>query len=296
MQHLSTTFKFVPCLLLVSLLVGFVSTAEAQRNRRGASKELGFQGGTMWYIGDLNPTNMFRGKKHLAYGMYYRQNINTRISVRGQFLSGTIEAWDQDHPNAAWQRRNLNFRNTVNESAMLVEMNYKDHAVGNPKKKAVPFLSAGLAIYTHNPQAIERVGESSGTRVEREIPLISLGTEGQGLEDYPDRKRYLPWGVAVPFGLGVKGNLGTGMTYQVEWVGRKVWTDYLDDVSTTYVAEEDYNGIAADWARRDENELREGESWMGVQRGDPGRDDRYGYFLFSLGFRVSKKATTCWDP
>ena len=31
------------------------------------------------------------------------------------------------------------------------------------------------------------------------------------------------------------------------------------------------------------------------QRGDPGRNDRYGFFLVSLGFRVSKKATTCWE-
>ena len=61
--------------------------ASAQRNRRGASKELGYQLGAMWYTGDLNPGNMFRGVSHVAQGGYYRHNLNTRISFRGQFFA-----------------------------------------------------------------------------------------------------------------------------------------------------------------------------------------------------------------
>ena len=41
--------------------------------------------------------------------------------------------------------------------------------------------------------------------------------------------------MAVPYGLGWKGNLGSGMTFQCEWGARKTWTDYLDDVSTVYM-------------------------------------------------------------
>ena len=44
-----------------------------------------------------------------------------------------------------------------------------------------------------------------------------------------------------------------------------------------------------------DRELPPEQSLGGLQRGDPGRNDRYGYFLLSLGFRVSKKATTCWE-
>jgi len=33
----------------------------------------------------------------------------------------------------------------------------------------------------------------------------------------------------------------------------------------------------------------------GLQRGDPGLNDKYGYFLASLAFRVSKKPTSCWE-
>ena len=33
----------------------------------------------------------------------------------------------------------------------------------------------------------------------------------------------------------------------------------------------------------------------GMQRGDPGRNDKYGYVLASISLRVSKKPTTCWE-
>ena len=37
------------------------------------------------------------------------------------------------------------------------------------------------------------------------------------------------------------------------------------------------------------------DSSEGLQRGDPGRNDKYGYFLASISIRVSKKPTTCWE-
>jgi hypothetical protein len=90
------------------------------------------------------------------------------------------------------------------------------------------------------------------------------------------------------------------MSLQLEWGARKVWTDYLDDVSTVYMnpslLREARGQTAVEFAdRAEDRELAVGQSIAGLQRGDPGRVDRYGYFLVSLGFRVSKKATTCWE-
>ena len=276
-------------LVWLSLLAFVATDGMAQRNRRGASKELGYQLGAMWYMGDLNPGNMFRGLSHLAQGGYYRHNLNTRISFRGQFMQGKIEAWDADHPNAWQQNRNLHFRNQINEYALLTELNFRDHAVGNPKRTMVPFLFAGLAVYTHDPEGQDVYGNWQ--------PLQPMGTEGQGW--FQDVENYLPWGLAVPYGLGWKGNLGSGMSFQFEWGARKTWTDYLDDVSTVYMnpslLREARGQIAVQFADRSLDDMPEGQSLAGLQRGDPGRNDRYGYFLFSLGFRVSKKATTCWE-
>ena len=95
------------------------------------------------------------------------------------------------------------------------------------------------------------------------------------------------------------------MTFQVEWGARKLWTDHLDDVSGVYVNAElaerptspsldDFQGTPP-YVLENEAQPWEGNLEEVYQRGDPGRNDRYGFFLVSLGFRVSKKATTCWE-
>jgi len=283
-SHVALRSTLVVALMVLGLEVS------AQFNRRGASKEIAFQLGSAWYTGDLNPTNMFRGMSHVSQGAFYRHNLNSRLSIRGQYLRGMIEMWDADHPNAWQQERNLHFRNDLREYALLGELNYRDHVVGRPMKRMVPFLFAGLAVYTHDPEAQDRLGNWQ--------PLQPLGTEGQGW--FEGVENYLNWGVAVPYGIGIKGTLGEAMSLQLEWGARKVWTDYLDDVSTVYMnpslLREARGQTAVEFAdRAEDRELAVGQSIAGLQRGDPGRNDRYGYFLVSLGFRVSKKATTCWE-
>ena len=281
---------FLMSLVSIALcFFGVTNECQGQRNRRGASKELGIQLGTAWYVGDLNPGNMLRSMSHLTRGGFYRHNINTRWSVRGQFLQGRIEAWDDDQSNGWQQNRNLHFRNQINEYSLTTELNFRDHAVGNPKRNLVPFLYAGVAIYTHDPEGQDIYGNWQ--------PLQPMGTEGQGW--FEDVSNYLNWGVAVPYGLGWKGNLGSGMSIQFEWGARKTWTDYLDDVSTVYMnpslLREARGQTAVQFADRSLDDLSSSQGPESFQRGDPGRNDRYGYFLFSLGFRVSKKATTCWE-
>jgi len=73
--------------LVVALMVLGLDMS-AQFNRRGASKEIAFQLGSAWYTGDLNPTNMFRGMSHVSQGAFYRHNLNSRLSIRGQYLRG----------------------------------------------------------------------------------------------------------------------------------------------------------------------------------------------------------------
>jgi hypothetical protein len=275
-----------------------VATPEVWGQRRGSSKEIGYQLGTMWYVGDLNPNNLFRSISNTAQGAYFRYNVNPRVSVRGQYVQGSVEVFDANHPNAHQQRRNLGFFNLVNEVSFTTEVNFRDHVVGNPKRRLVPFFSAGVAVFGHDPQGIKSNGLLT--------PLRAIGTEGQ--DWFPGIDPYKDWGVALPYGLGWKGTLGSTMTFQIEWGARKLWTDYLDDVSGVYVlynpndvldfepssALDDFQGALP---YNLENETGSGEGVAGevYQRGDPGRNDRYGFFLVSLGFRVSKKATTCWE-
>ena len=289
--------SFCGCLLAVTLVTTALPV-DVHAQRRGSSKELGYQLGTMWYVGDLNPNNLLRSVSHSAQGVYYRYNVNPRVSLRAQYVQGSVEVFDANHPNAHQQRRDLGFFNLVNEVSFTTEVNFRDHVVGNPKRRLVPFLSAGLAVFGHDPKGIKSNGIQK--------PLREIGTEGQGW--FPGIGRYKNWGAALPFGLGWKGTLGSTMTFQIEWGARKLWTDYLDDVSGVYVIHdpdtptdsepsldlEEFQGDPP-YIQGSATDSGDGDFEEVYQRGDPGRNDRYGFFLVSLGFRVSKKATTCWE-
>ena len=189
--------------------------------RRGSSKELGYQLGTMWYLGDVNPNNLLRSISHSAQRRaYFRYNANPRLSLRANSFKEPLRR-STDHPNVHQQRRDLGFVNVVNELSFTTEINFRDHVVGHPNRRLVPFLTAGLAVFGHDPSGVKSNGILQ--------PLLDVGTEGQGWA--PGESAYKNWGVAVPFGLGLKGTLGSAMTFQVEWGARKLWTDHLDDVS-----------------------------------------------------------------
>ena len=70
-----------------------------------------------------------------------------------------------------------------------------------------------------------------------------LGTEGQGDSAYPDRKPYNTMGFCIPFGVGVKYAINDRMNIGLEITHRFTTTDYLDDVSKTYVGIDKFPGI-----------------------------------------------------
>jgi hypothetical protein len=66
-----------------------------------------------------------------------------------------------------------------------------------------------------------------------------MGTEGQNLEIYKNRK-YGTTAFSFPIGAGVKFWLDKGITVHLEVVNRSTTTDYLDDVSRTYVGRDKF--------------------------------------------------------
>ena len=275
-------------LLLFGLILTINSKATAQ-TFQSASKEIGYQIGTSYYLGDINPTSPFNGRQHVTQGGYYRHHFNSRLGVRLQILQGVVEAWDADSDNAWAQNRNLHFRNKIVEFSVSGEINYIDHVMGDPGDRLTGYLTAGIAYFTHDPEAMDSYGNWH--------PLQPLGTEGQGwvFENDP----YKLSGIALPIGMGFKINLGPALAFQLEWGLRKTWTDYLDDASTSYVNAVEIRQSRGDLAYELADRilaLPEGvSSSEGLQRGDPGLDDKYGYFLASVAFRVSKKPTSCWN-
>jgi len=66
--------------------------------------------------------------------------------------------------------------------------------------------------------------------------LRDLGTEGQN-EGFDGRSPYKTSQLAIPFGFGFKYSLSKRLAFALEWGLRKTFTDYIDDVSTTYYLE-----------------------------------------------------------
>jgi hypothetical protein len=90
-----------------------------------------------------------------------------------------------------------------------------------------PYAFLGVGVFHFNPYTYDKTGKRTY--------LQPLGTEGQGLAAYPDRKPYSLTQLCLPVGGGIKINLNKKYDLIYELGGRVLFTDYLDDVSTTYV-------------------------------------------------------------
>jgi hypothetical protein len=114
------------------------------------------------------------------------------------------------------------FKSAVWEAQLAVEYNILDVE----ERGFSPYVFAGVAAFRYNPYAYDRTGNK--------VFLRSLGTEGQGLSAYPEKKLYKNNQFAIPFGTGIKLALSEKLQVGIEIGLRKLFTDYLDDVSGTY--------------------------------------------------------------
>lgn len=188
--------------------------------------ELGITGGATYYIGDLNPYRHYPKDTKIAVGVLYRYNFSDRYALRLQALNGTLQAYDSHSSDSLQQMRNLHFRARLLEFSGLFEINFRKYrSKDKESKKWTPFIFAGLAYFRANPQA-----QLDDTWYD----LPPLGTEGQGTSAKPDADAYPVDHVCIPFGAGFKVNVGR-LDFQLEWGLRRTYTDYIDDVSTTYV-------------------------------------------------------------
>ena len=214
----------------------------------------------------------------------WKVRLDNRWALRLQGTYGRIASGDKD----CIELRNLRFRSDILEVALLGEFNFAPFGNGPKEKKWTPYVFGGVAVYHFNPMAPVR--ESDGTT--RWVALQPLGTEGQYNHNFPDRKPYPLTQLCVPFGVGVKWRLGKHFSLAAEYGFRKTWTDYLDDVSTTYVgtaallAGTSDGTLAAMLADRSGEVVPEFQNAPGIKRGDDSLDDMYSYLKVSLGISL----------
>lgn len=96
---------------------------------------------------------------------------------------------------------------------------------GMKKKRWTPYIYGGVGGFYFNPQA--KYGDEW-------VDLQPLGTEGQGLPEYPDRQKYSRIAICFPVGAGFRVLTYNNWVMGFEMAARFTTTDYLDDVSGYY--------------------------------------------------------------
>lgn len=182
----------------------------------------GVFGGTANYVGDLNDKPFKRTRP--AFGVSLNYEVSDRFMLRSGFTFGRVEGADA-YSGTSFQKqnRNLSFKSDVSELSLIGELT----AFNLYNIRWSPYAFAGIAFYHFNPFTTD----SSGL----EVSLPGLSTEGQGLAEYPSRSPYKLNQWAIPFGGGIKYNLSDNIRVGLELGFRRLFTDYLDDVSATYI-------------------------------------------------------------
>jgi len=265
------------------------------------------------YLGDLGGNKGagkgfakdFNLKKRTVFtGVAFSYIKNEKLGFRFSYTGGRIEGSDQDvaytsqsDPAYLRYKRNLNFRSKISEISLLAEA-YPLKFLKIDQKfyhwSFQPYVMLGLGRYTFNPQG-SYYDEISGE--ETWIDLYPLQTEGQGMNEYPDRNIYKLAQINMPYGVGVKYALGTNTSLAFEYVGRKLFTDYLDDVSTNYIdpslydsylGEEDA-GIAR-IIHNKSNLVDPTDAYKtGDKRGNSKRNDFYFSFNLKFSLQINKQ-------
>jgi len=180
-------------------------------------------GGFSNYIGDLQSRNYTTQQSHFAFSGGLQYDLSPHFSILGNLSYAKVGASDAYSSKPTVVARNLSFQSRIYEGNLLLEYNLLDLS----EHRFTPYAFAGVALYHFNPYAFDTLGNK--------LYLRQLSTEGQGLAAYPDRKPYSLTQFAIPFGGGIKMRVTDNVVIAYEIGLRKLFTDYLDDVSTTYV-------------------------------------------------------------
>ncbi len=302
LKHIVQNKNRILAISLLSFLF-FTSSITAQVV---SSTEIGIMAGSSYYLGDIN-------KKHFDYmmpagGIVVRKNIDRRIVVKGELLLGYVRGDDsRNAKDTANFNRNLHFRSPIYEVSGQVEFNFLPYETGNSLYPFTPFIFAGVSLFRFNPQAEANSGEW--------VALQPLGTEGQGTTSFSERKKYALTQFSIPMGGGFKIAVNKTFNIILEYGIRKTFTDYLDDVSTTYPGQNlrnfDMSPLATEMSDRNIDALdpngnpypqslpngNPNPNWnpraKDTQRGNSKNNDWYTFTGITLSFKLLSEKERC---
>jgi hypothetical protein len=272
-----------PLMIELGGSVGIMNCFTDLGGRKGIGKK---------FVKDLN-----LGKTQAAGSIFISANYKYAVSLRAEATFGQVTADDAVLKKVAPStygryERNLSFKSTISEFMVAAEFHPlfifkpKDDDDWEPPMFS-PYLMGGIGFFHFNPQA-----KLDG----KWIDLQPLTTEGQGSTYNPDAKPYKLNQVSIPVGVGVRYELSSTLNLRAEFVYRILNTDYLDDVSTTYVDPTYFDKFTA--AKRSnalllfdrQKELDQTHNTViGGQRGNPNNNDAFFTFNVKIGYTFGRE-------
>lgn len=244
-----TTVPGVRTFVLISSLLLLTPRSFSQSITTGNGKvEVGLGIGPLFFLGDLGG-NKGVGQHtwlkdvqfplvNLSKGIYAQVYPAEWLGFRVAINQGKLEGYDNTIKGKGGDEefrktRNLQFQSSLLEGYLAMELSPTvfleryDGLLG----KIRPYGLIGVGAYHYNPKGQYFAPDGSS----KWVPLQPLHLEGQGFAEYPDRKPYKLTQFEIPMGFGLKYYIKENMFVGAEVLYRKLFTDYVDDVSTTYI-------------------------------------------------------------
>jgi hypothetical protein len=234
------------------------------------STRFGFSG----YQGDLKDgVKPFSDLNFLA-SLGARYDLSEHISARSYFTLTSLQA-DDKKGNAGMRQRNLNFKSKIFDFELTGAYNL----FSLNDRWWTPYIFAGVGFFHFNPYTKDPKGQK--------VFLQKLSTEGEGI--IPGVSPYKKTQFSIPLGFGADYSLGEDTRMGIEFGYRKIFTDYLDDVSTNYADETTLRNArgqqAVDLAWRGDEVTGTPYPAGGTTRGNPLNKDAYYYVAVTFSLR-----------
>lgn len=224
--------KKILTLFILTFLFAHSSHAQMEEYAYVQEAEFGITGGVAHYFGDINNRAGVNRPK-IALGAFFRKQFGNYIAVRLTGHYAQLGYSDTYSSNEYQKRRNLSFNSKIFEIALMGDFNFFKFAPTNPDHSFTPYASLGIGAFSYDPYAFYN---------NEKIYLRPLNTEGQTF--YQDRKTYGTMAICFPIAFGVKYALNDRVNISMELGYRFTTTDYLDDVSTTYIGIDKFPAVS----------------------------------------------------
>jgi opacity protein-like surface antigen len=229
--------------------------------------------GAAGYKGELKAKSISLSQMGLLGSLGARYDLSEHLSARTYFTLTSLRG-DDKKGTSAMQQRNLNFKSSLFDWELTGQYNI----FSLNERWWTPYLFAGIGLYHFKPFTEDSAGNKTF--------LKPLSTEGQGFTSGRDEYKLTQF--SIPFGFGAEYSLNEDMRVGLEMGYRKVFTDYLDDVSTTYVDQSALFSArgpqAVDLAWRGDEVHNGPYPTAGTARGNA--DNKDGYYYIGLTFTM----------